>query len=204
MAAAWDHLLNAADDFGVVDTYRFDLVHVARHCLSSYASDLQHEVVEAFEAKDEAAFERAAQRFLDLLRDIDMLLGTREDFLLGRWLEDAKRWGKTEAEKARLEWNARRVLTLWGETRVIDDYAHKEWSGMITGFYLPRWEKAFQHAREDLRRGTAFDAQAFDETIRPWMRQWSSQREVYPDRAQGDSVAVARRLWGKYHSALRP
>ncbi|MHC4519258.1 MAG: alpha-N-acetylglucosaminidase, partial [Planctomycetota bacterium] len=33
MAAAWEHLLNAADAFGAIDTYRFDLVQVARHCL---------------------------------------------------------------------------------------------------------------------------------------------------------------------------
>jgi alpha-N-acetylglucosaminidase len=145
-----------------------------------------------------AAFERASQRFTELLRDIDTLLATREDFLLGRWLEDAKRWGKSEAEKAQMEWNARRVLTLWGETPVIDDYAHKEWSGMISGFYLPRWEKALDRAKKDLREGRAFDAGAFDVEIRPWMRQWSSERDSYPDRPRGDSVEVARRLWKKY------
>ena len=202
LAAAWEHFLNAADALGAVDTYRFDLVQVGRHCLSSYASDLQRDMATAFEKKDVAAFERAAQRFTELLRDIDTLLGTREDFLLGRWLEDAKRWGKTEAEKARLEWNARRVLTLWGETPVIDDYAHKEWSGMISGFYLRRWEKAFEKAKEDLRQGKLFDAKAFDVEIRPWMSQWSSERDSYPDRARGDSVEEARRLWKKYRSSL--
>jgi len=203
MAAAWKHLLNAADEFGSVDTYRFDLVQVARHCLSGYASDLQHQIAAAFQEKDAVAFEGASKRFTDLLRDIDTLLATREDFLLGRWLEDAKRWGTTEAEKARLEWNARRVLTLWGETPVIDDYAHKEWSGMISDFYLPRWERALRQAKEDLRQGNAFDPEAFDREIRPWMRQWSDGQEAYPDRPHGDNIEVARRLWKKYGPSLR-
>jgi alpha-N-acetylglucosaminidase len=203
LARAWEHLLNASDALGAVDTYRFDLVQVARHCLSSYASSVQRDMAAAFEQRDVVAFEGAAERFIDLLRDIDTLLGTREDFLLGRWLEDAKRWGRTEAEKARLEWNARRVLTLWGETPVIDDYAHKEWSGMISGFYLRRWEKALERAKKDLREGRAFDAGAFDVEIRPWMRQWSSERDSYPDRARGDSVEEAGRVWKKYRSSLR-
>jgi alpha-N-acetylglucosaminidase len=204
MAAVWEHLLNAADEFRSVDTYRFDLVQVARHCLSSHASDLQRQIAAAFREKDIPAFERASERFTDLLRDIDTLLATREEFLLGRWLEDAKRWGTTEAEKARLEWNARRVLTLWGETSVIDDYAHKEWSGMISGFYLPRWEKALRQASEDLRQGNAFDPKAFDQRIRPWMKQWSSEQEAYPDRPHGDSIEVAKSLWKKYRPSLRP
>ena len=204
MAAAWEHLLKAADRFGEVDTYRFDLVQVVRHCLSGHASELQRQMAKAFHEKDLPAFERASQRFTDLLRDIDTLLATREDFLLGRWLEDAKRWGVTETEKARMEWNARRVLTLWGETTVIDDYAHKEWSGMISGFYLPRWEKAIAQAKKDLHQGRAFDAQAFNTQIRPWMKQWSSLRDTYPDQPQGDSVEVAQRLWAKYQPALRP
>ncbi|UCD52494.1 MAG: alpha-N-acetylglucosaminidase [Phycisphaerales bacterium] len=204
IAAAWEHLLNAADQFGSIDTYRFDLVQVARHCLASYASELQHQMAAAFHERDLAAFEQVSQRFLDLLRNIDALLATREDFLLGRWLEDAKRWGATEAEKARMEWNARRVLTLWGETPVIDDYAHKEWSGMISGFYLPRWERALRQATEDLGVGRAFDPLAFDENIRPWMKQWSSRQDTYPNRPHGDTVAVAQRLWKKYRPALRP
>jgi len=33
---------------------------------------------------------------LDLLLEMDSLLGTNEDFLLGRWLKDARAWGKNQ------------------------------------------------------------------------------------------------------------
>jgi hypothetical protein len=35
------------------------------------------------------------------------------------------------------------------------------------------------------------------------MRQWSSERDSYPDRARGDSVEEAGRVWKKYRSSLR-
>ncbi len=99
------------------------------------------------------------QDFLQLMRDMDELLATRPEFLLGRWLEDAKRWGTTDAERAKFEWNARRVLTLWGTGKSIRDYARKEWSGMISGFYLKRWEWFLREQAEALADNEPMDVE---------------------------------------------
>ncbi|MBM4095004.1 MAG: alpha-N-acetylglucosaminidase, partial [Planctomycetes bacterium] len=128
---AWRGLLEAADELRAVDTYQYDLVNVARQALSNQAAVFHRQVVRAWRERDAAALDHAAQRFLGLLGDLDELLATRREFLLGRWLEDAKRWGTNDAEQAIFQWNARRVLTLWGEGPEIDDYARKEWSGLI-------------------------------------------------------------------------
>ena len=88
-----------------------------------------------------------------MIRDLDELLATRPEYLLGNWLEDARRWGENRAEKDRLEWNARRVLTMWGDQTPIRDYSRRQWSGMLTGFYLPRWEKFFAAADAALAVG---------------------------------------------------
>jgi len=204
VAEAWRGLLDAAGDLGGADTYRFDLVNVARQVLSSQAAVLHRRAVKAWQAKDAPAFDEAAQRFMDLLHDLDELLATRREFLLGRWLEDAKRWGTNEAERAGFEWNARRVLTLWGEGPAIDDYACKEWSGLIAGYYRPRWQRFFDELSTDLREDKPFDEKAFQAALRPWMAQWSDGRETYPTEPSGDSVAVARRLWDKYTDEFRP
>ena len=201
---AWRKLLDAADALGGADTYRYDLVHVARQVLSSQAAVLHRRAVTAWRAKDAAAFHEEAQRFLDLLLDLDRLLATRPEFLLGRWLEDAKRWGTTDATRATFEWNARRVLTLWGEGPAIDDYACKEWSGLIAGYYRPRWQRFFDELAACLRDDKPFDEKAFHAALRPWMDQWSDGREAYPAVPQGDSVAVARQLWEKYADEFRP
>ena len=61
------------------------------------------------------------------------------EFLLGNWLEDAKRWGDTDAQRANLEWNARNQITLWGaRDSYLRDYASKEWSGLLSGLYARR------------------------------------------------------------------
>ncbi|MBM4089690.1 MAG: hypothetical protein FJ276_09720, partial [Planctomycetes bacterium] len=115
-----------------------------------------------------------------------------------------ERWGTNDAEQAIFQWNARRVLTLWGEGPEIDDYARKEWSGLIAGYYLPRWQRLFDELAACLRDDRPFDENAFQADLRKWMAAWSDGRETYPTQPRGDSVAVARRLWEKYGDAFRP
>ena len=117
--------------------------------------------------------------------------------MLGTWIEDAKRWGQTDAERARLEWNARRVLTLWG-TSALRDYAWKEWSGMLSGFYAKRWELFFQRQLQALQANRPFDQDACHAELLKLEDHWASQTERYPSKSHGDSVQVAGRLFEKY------
>lgn len=198
LAEAWRGLASAADEFGPVDTLRFDLVNVARQVLANHARILHAELAAAWRAKDSARFSEASQAFLALIGDLDDLLATREEFLLGPWLEDAKRWGDSDAERARCEWNARRVLTLWGDTAALNDYARKQWSGMLRVYYAERWKRYLDAARAALRRGEPAGQGGFNPELLAWTKQWSERRETYPTLPRGDSVAVARRLWAKY------
>ena len=208
LAQAWEHLLGATQQLGNVDSFRYDLVNVARQVLSNFATKLHDDVVQAYEKGDVDQLEAASRRFLTLGQDLDELVATRPEFLLGRWLEDAKRWGTTEAERVRFEWNARRVLTLWGKVEEVDDfprdYARKEWSGMLSGFYLKRWQPFLQGLADSLRQGKPFDNDAFQLQLLEWERDWADQRETYPTQPRGDSLAVARKLWEKYGGGLRP
>ncbi|MBN2314513.1 MAG: alpha-N-acetylglucosaminidase C-terminal domain-containing protein, partial [Sedimentisphaerales bacterium] len=132
----------------------------------------------------------------------DELLATRREFLLGRWLEDAKRWGMNEVERARFEWNARRVLTLWGQGPAIDDYARKEWSGMLNGYYRLRWQQYLSELETTLSKNMPFDEDTFQAKLRPWMSDWSDQQENYPTLTRGDSVQIAQKLWTRYGRQL--
>ncbi|MHB1037731.1 MAG: alpha-N-acetylglucosaminidase TIM-barrel domain-containing protein [Pirellulales bacterium] len=204
LAQTWQRLLQASDRLGSADTFRFDLVNVARQVLSNRAANLQHDIVAAHRAKDPARLAAAGGRFLGLIRDLDELLATRREFLLGANLEDAKRWGQTDTERARMEWNARRVLTTWGATAALRDYARKEWSGMLTGFYAKRWERYLAAQVQALRTGKPLDEAAIQRELVQWELAWADQRESYPAEPRGDSVAVARRLWAKYGGAFEP
>ena len=123
LADAWRLLLHAAPELSASETYRHDLVNVARQSLSNHAGTLYQRAMEAYRAKDSVLFQRASSDFLQLIRDLDELLASSDQFLLGTWLENAKRWGSTSAERARMEWNARRILTAWGNNTIIRDYA---------------------------------------------------------------------------------
>lgn len=204
LAQAWQSLLQAAPDLNSTDSYGFDLVNVARQVLSNHAATVHLDLIEAFQAKDAQAFAKASARFLGLIRDLDDLLATRPEFLLGRWLEDAKRWGTNNTEQKICQWNARRVLTLWGQGPAIDDYARKEWSGMLNGYYLKRWEWYLRELGQSLKDQSAFNQNDFRRSLRAWMVSWSDGQESYPTEPTGDSVAIAGRLWEKYHEAFKP
>jgi alpha-N-acetylglucosaminidase len=198
LAKAWEQLLQAAPKLADTETYRHDLVNVARQALSGHAGELFAKVTAASQAKDAAAYRQASGEFLQLLRDLDELLATSDQFLLGAWLEDAKRWGATDAERAKLEWNARRILTLWGSGTDLRDYAWKEWSGLMAGFYSKRWEIFFKRQQEALDAGKPFDQAACQAEIHRFENDWCNARETYPTKPVGDAVIIAQRLCQKY------
>ena len=61
LAEAWRELQRAADDLKDADTYRYDLVNVARQVLSNCASVLHQDVLDAWGAKGAPARESASQ-----------------------------------------------------------------------------------------------------------------------------------------------
>jgi len=202
LAKAWELLLSASDDLGQADPYRFDLVNVARQVLGNLSADRHREITAAFERKDCQQVQQASARMFELIGDLDELLATRKEFLLGGWLEDAKDWGETRSERDRLEWNARRVLTLWGNRTTLRDYSCRQWAGLLNGFYRARWELFTTHLLRALDAGRPFDAEAFARDVFAWEQAWADRRDPHPRRPQGNSVKVARRLWHKYGSAF--
>ena len=154
--------------------------------------------------RDREALRLAGQRYLELMRDIDRLLGTRREFLLGAWLRDAKRWATTDEERRLLEWNARNLITLWGpRDSILHEYAYRQWSGLIRGFYLKRWEMFLDRLNKSLETGKAFDAAEFEREIRAWEEDWTHGTESYPTQPAGDPVLVGQELWAKYRDAIR-
>jgi alpha-N-acetylglucosaminidase len=204
LAEAWRDLLHAADELGSAETFRFDLVNVARQVLADHGNRLHNAMVKAWRAKDASALEQASRRFLGLIHDLDELLATQREFLLGGWLEDAKRWGETPDERARCEWNARRVVTLWGETFAINDYARKQWAGMLDGYYAPRWQRLLDAARVSLRENRPLDSRSYNEELLKWTAGWAEETGSFATEPRGDSIAVARRLWAKYADEFKP
>jgi hypothetical protein len=75
---------------------------------------------------------------------------------------------------------------------------------MLSGYYLKRWEWYLREVSESLKNKQSFDDAGFGRKLRQWMVEWSDGQETYPTEPSGDSVAVAGRLWKKYHEAFKP
>ncbi len=199
LAGALDLYLQAADRLSDTDTYRFDLLNIERQVLANHADKYFNEIRAAVAAKDAKALDAAGGRMLGLIDDLDRLAATREDYMFGPWLEAAKAWGTTDAEKRYYEWNARNLLTLWGPAQSgCYQYAQRQWAGLLKDYYRIRWAKALQALRDALEAGKPLDEAAFMKGLREWEDEWGHQNTMFATKAEGDTVEVARELWANY------
>jgi alpha-N-acetylglucosaminidase len=208
LAAALDTLLSASKELGGSDAYRYDVVNLTRQVLGGLGLPAVQAVEAAYMRKDRAALDSAEARVTGLIADLDTLVGTRPEFLLGPWIESAKGWGTTRAERDLYEWNARNIITLWGtkctegQNDDLNLYAYKQWQGMFSGYYLPRWRAFFARLDRSVDEGTAFDRAPFAAEMCVWEQGWSKGHEGYRMAAEGDAIEVARRMAARYRQML--
>ncbi|MFI5154514.1 MAG: alpha-N-acetylglucosaminidase, partial [Chitinophagales bacterium] len=170
---AWDLFIADAEKGVKSDGFEFDLVDITRQVLANYASVLQKKWVNAFRAHDSVLFDKYSNEFLKLISDMDDLLGTRKDFLLGPWLSSARQWGTSQEERALYERNARDLVTLWGdENSPLHEYANRQWSGLLNDFYRQRWLKFFVILKNSFRGHTNPNFEEFEKKIRVWEWHW--------------------------------
>ncbi len=200
-ARALDSLLAAAPALGSSDAYRYDVVNLTRQVLDRRGLPLIRRAEEAFNRRDREALRGTARAVDSLLDDLDTLVGTRPEFLLGRWIADARRWGTSDAERRLYEWNARNIITLWGtkctegQNDDLNLYAYKEWEGMFSGYFKPRWDAFFARLDTALATGTPFDRAPFAESSCAWEQAWSRDTSTsFRTSPEGDALGIAARL----------
>lgn len=198
----WDLLLSAAEDLKDQATYGFDVVHIGRQVLSDLGNHWKSALRSALTKRDAEAFGRGVQILREGLKDLESLLATRPEFQLEAWIRAAENWGTTEDERKILREGALRQITLWGNgEKSLRDYARKEWAGLISSYYRPRWEAWFSLVQDALASGADPDEEAFRERSIVWEREWNRTARGVRVEA-GGSVAVSLRLLAKYRDAF--
>lgn len=70
---------------------------------------------------------------------------------------------KTRKRKKYFDFNARTLITLWGDingsTSALYDYPWREWSGLIKEYYYKRWEMFYDYALGCLKNHKLYDIQ---------------------------------------------
>lgn len=203
LIAACKHLLAASADFHDNDAYQFDLVNLFREALGAYGSQLLQQVNRSFDAKNSVQYQKDAEAFLDYITDVDDLLATRQEFLLGKWVNDARSKGLTKEESDLYEWNAKSIISLWGPKNHpgcggLHGYAMKQWSGFFSDYCLPSWKLFFTERLKELKGERKFDHVSFYNEIADREEAWLSQQRTYRSSPVGDPAQVAQKLWNKY------
>ncbi|UCH96563.1 MAG: alpha-N-acetylglucosaminidase C-terminal domain-containing protein, partial [Candidatus Aminicenantes bacterium] len=201
VAKACQLLLACSQQLKDIASYRFDVTHITREMLNNLANRFNFNITLAYQNKDIKALAENSEIFLQLIRDIDELLGTNEHFLLGKWIADARKWGGNKKEKDFYEWNARSIVTMWEPAKKsqLRDYASKQWNGLLKGFYLPRWKMFLDRLAESLREDKHLDRRKFFRDLKEFELQWINDNQtLYPSEPVGDTLEVAHRLFKKY------
>jgi alpha-N-acetylglucosaminidase len=217
LVLAWDLLLVDHCQLETSDAYQFDIMDVGRQVFSNLGQELVRMAEDAFRARDRAGLSRAAEQFLGLLADVDRLLATRDEYNFHLWVNRARAWGATSELADYYEWNASMLVTIWGpsEAPLIFDYSWREWAGLISLYYLPRWKMFYDHLDAVLAEGGTYSdpdemthgrhslrANAFYCKLADWELAWPRETHEIAPHSIGDTVRTALELAEKYRSRL--
>jgi alpha-N-acetylglucosaminidase len=198
LAPALTELLQVAPELRSTETYRYDLVDVARQVMANESRRLLPLIKQAYDSKDKVPFAALTKEWLRDMQLQNDLLQTNRYFLLGRWLSFVPAWAYSPQELNRLNYDARSILTTWGDRHAsefgLHEYGNRDWAGLTSDYYMPRWQMYFNSLSTSLATGqppATIDWYAFGD-------HWNHSRRVYSAQPQGNSyiaaTAIARAL----------
>jgi len=222
---AWQQLIMASDVIpATLETFRYDLVNTGREVLAQLTTPLSVNFSNAISGSklDIDVINRTASAYLQVLVDLDALVGTDSAFLVGPWIYAARSWGASSDDCGMppgsmscpdfYEWNARTQITTWNPTGAHDprvpsgpiDYAAKHWSGLIRDYYAQRVQLITQQALLDASSGQPLNSTAVDLIKSRLAYSWTTSTTPYPAAPQGDAYAVSRSMFQKYEASFAP
>lgn len=197
---AWKLIIEAAPSLMSKETFRYDLVDVTRQVLQVLTTSFYQDIAEAFQNhKLPELLTAGGVLVYDLLPELNRLLSSDRNFLLGMWLERARSLALDEKEAQLYDINARNQLTLWGPSGEILDYASKEWGGLMEDYYAQRWGLFVHTLVECLDSGRPFKQDSFNQAVFQVEKGFVYNGRRYPTKPQGDMYEIARRIFLKYY-----
>ena len=187
-------LTSVAEKYRGNNNFEYDLVDICRQALADQGRKQYLKTMADYKSFSRQDFKKDSDRFLKMILLQDKLLGTRPEFRVGRWIEEAQSLGKTAEEKDLYEWNARVQITTWGNRICADngglhDYGHKEWQGLLKDFYYLRWSTFMKSlaSQLSLQNTPQIDWYGLEEP-------WTLQKSPYSSKAEGSPIDVAKEV----------
>ena len=221
---AWGQLNSAAGDISPDnEPFRYDLVNLGREILAQMAGPVGQNFTDAIAintALDPKRVASTGEAYVEVLEDLDTLVATDEAFLLGPWIEMAKKFASTyDTEDCTdtgyetittcakfYEWNARVQLTTWNPTpkgasavpKGPVDYASKHWSGLVRDYYAERVRRLTKAVGAEAAAGRPWTSEKDAALKAALAYEWTTATNAYPTSPVGDAFAVSQAMHAKY------
>ncbi|KAG0211136.1 hypothetical protein BGX28_008446 [Mortierella sp. GBA30] len=234
---AWDQLVQSAlqEHRGKIpDTFKFDLVDTTREVLLATVLPALHaSLVDGYQAYDAPKVKAYGRQILTLIRDADQVLSSSRYFSFSSWIHDAKEsidpiHGRSQVTFSAtagggaptkvgyqhfLESNARDIVTWWGPEGTasvgsLQDYASKQWGGLLTSYYLPRWTLFITQLEQAAAARKPWTRTSANYTVLTLAREIQWQAEIWGqrdgetlERTNGqETVEVVREIWTRWRA----
>lgn len=201
LVEAWGDLL--AVDCSDRYTHAFDCVNLGRQALSNYFMALRDDFTNAYQSHDLQGAQKYAAEMKDLLNDLTSLLNSNHGTRMSKWIADAHAKGVTPDEQDYYERNARTIISIWGPSQDLNDYANRQWAELNATYYAPRWNMFIDTVLSALSEGREFDADAFFKASREFENSWIEPREFTVETSPAaDDKTVARDMYSKWATRI--
>ncbi|MBR5532386.1 MAG: alpha-N-acetylglucosaminidase [Bacteroidales bacterium] len=173
------------------NNFEYDLTDIVRQAICEKGRLVLKEIKSAYEKQEPLLFDIKCNEFLNLILLQDKLLSCRSEFMVGRWINSARKMGKTPKERNLYEWNAKVQISTWGDRNASEngglrDYAHKEWNGILKDLYYNRWRLYFEYLKngEDPNNIDWFN---FDQN-------WANKKHCYKHKAYNNVIDIVKEV----------
>lgn len=173
--------LSCSEYCGASELYRHDAVEFAATWLSEIADRHYEKALACLDSGKMAEADRQLAVVKEILGKVDRLLASHPDYSLSRWIGFARKAGEQYGMADKYESDAKRLITVWGGFQ--EDYAARLWSGLVSGYYIPRLEIYFSEGQ------TALDS---------WEEKWISTPSECAVNPYEDPVTEAIKLIDVY------
>lgn len=189
ISKVWAALLSSPSDR---DTYKFDIVNIGSEVIKLAFAPHRDRYTACYKAGDTDGMAAEVEAMRELFRDWNRLLACHRTFSLENWISQARSWGESDEEKDYYENCARLIITSWGGTGQLTDYANRQWSTLVDSYYRQRWEMFWEDC-SDLN----FDSSEFDRKVREFELRWGESDYELNFPEAGDAVEVAGEIAAK-------
>lgn len=204
----WKAMLDAAGKMTDPNPqFFYDLVDITRQVLGDLSGDVYAKINPNFIAKNKEETMKYAQMMVDIANDMDEILATEKEFMLGTRLVRARNRGTADSDFAYFEKSERTFLTYWimdkPDSGGLLDYSNRHLSGLMKDYYGKRWEVFLDALQLALDKGTSLDQNSVNETNSRNAVLFTEDRSIYPTVPVGNAVDISKRLYNEYQPLIQ-